>query len=112
MATAVKKRAVRRAVPVSSLAHERPPHPEEPRVRAAVEKYLPGVKDLVRSYEVEFRENFAGEPSVYITLRIPNPDKKSKPSEIDRLFRFWQDTTRDILEKDATYFPYIHVAGM
>ncbi len=80
-------------------------------MRAAVEKHLPGVKDLVRSYEVEFRENFAGEPAVYVTLRVPSPDRESKPGEMDRILAFWQNATREILEQDVTYFPYIHLAG-
>jgi hypothetical protein len=100
MATAVKKRA----------AAGRTYTPEERRVRAAVETHLPSVKDVVRSYDVEFRENYAGEPAVYVTLRIPRPNT-SDSRRVKRLLHFWQKVRQDILEQDSKYFPYVELRG-
>lgn len=102
MATAVKKRAVRAARSYS---------PEETRVREAVEHHLPEVKDVVRSYDVEFREDHAGEPAVYVTLRVPRPND-AEPKRIKRILKFWNQVSREILEQDATYFPYVNLSGM
>lgn len=98
MATAVKKRASR----VYS--------PEEERVRAAVESHLPSVKGVVRSYDIEFRKDHAGEPAVYVTLHVPK-ESSAKPERIKRLLNFSQRVQREILEQDATYFPYVTLVG-
>lgn len=79
-------------------------------MRAALERHLPSVKDLVRSYEVEFRENFAGEPGVYVTLRVPKPND-AEPKRVRRLLLFWQRVRREILDEDTTIFPYVTLAG-
>ena len=101
MATAVKKRA----------AAERVYSPEEQRVRAAVERYMPSVRDVVRSYDVDFREDHAGEPAVYVTLRIPKPDD-AEPKRIKRILKFWNKVSLEILEQDWTHFPYVKLAGV
>jgi hypothetical protein len=98
MATAVKKRASR----VYS--------PEEERVRAAVESHLPPIKDVVRSYDVRFGEDQAGTPSVFITLRIPQPGDAS-PKRVDRILHFWRLVSEDLLKKDAGHFPYMEISA-
>lgn len=79
-------------------------------MRAAVETHLPSVKDVVRSYQVEFRSDHAGEPAVYVTLRVPK-ESSAKPSRIKRLLDFSQKVQREILAQDATFFPYVKLVG-
>ena len=79
-------------------------------MRAAVETHLPSVKDVVRSYEVEFREDHAGEPAVYVTLRTSKPDD-AEPKRIKRILQFWNEVSREILEQDPTHFPYVKLSG-
>jgi hypothetical protein len=59
---------------------------------------------------VEFRADHAGDPAVYITLRTPRPND-AEPKEINRLLAFWQRVRREILDEDATIFPYVTLAG-
>lgn len=100
MATAVKKRTLAARTYTA----------EERRVRTAVETHLPSVKDVVRSYDIEFRKDHAGEPAVYVTLRVPK-ESSAKPGRIKRLLDFSQRVQREILEQDATYFPYVTLVG-
>ena len=62
--------------------------------------------ETVRSFAVEFGEDFTGDPAVTIWLIVddnPNPPKRA----LDRVVRFVRETEDDLLNAGLRHWPYV-----
>jgi hypothetical protein len=77
---------------------------EERRIRDVVERReLPG---FFRGYDVEFGQDWAGDPAVTVWLEVDG-GRASSTEDMQAVHRFVQDTGAELVELGLSHWPYV-----